>query len=140
MAPRHYFDLRMEDTVSQSPPHPTHHLPPISPSSPYTPTYHQSLPLLPTHPPTTNLFLLSLHTHLPLPTHPPTLHTPLQYISIPDLKHFPSSSSFSFHLWVCLDSLHKAKTRRPLSAAEFDLDQSSQETKMKRILYRYMSN
>lgn len=51
-----------------------------------------------------------------------------QYISIPDMHHFPTSSSLSFHMWVSLDHTH---TTSPTDISYFEATR-----KKRRILYR----
>ena len=57
----------------------------------------------------------------------------MQYISIPELKHFPTSSSFSFHTWIWLDSVLTGN--EPVIDSVLD-KRCFSGCKKKRILYR----
>ena len=84
-----------------------------------------------------HIILYTVYTHIPPP--PPTLHS--QYIGIPDLHHFPTSSHFTFNTWVFLDpplmrkysSYTSSAASRESSSASFNPD----TTKRRRTLYRY---
>ena len=57
----------------------------------------------------------------------------VQYIEIPELTKFPTSSSFSFHTWVCLDS---TSFKKKYGAELDDDDETPKSFKRRRVLYR----
>lgn len=75
-----------------------------------------------------------LHVQLPL-SYPYCLDPPTQCLEIPGLHRFPSSSSFSFHTWVCLDY---PQTQGKVTYSESAIFGLNSTPKRRRTLYRYV--
>ena len=70
------------------------------------------------------------------PSHPhPLTSFSLQFISIPSLTSFPSSSALSFHTWVCLD-YPQTSGRLTYSSARASRQTGGMVTRRRRILFR----
>ena len=86
-------------------------------------------------------FLIADHIVQYIHTYPPPPPPHSQYIGIPDLHHFPTSSHFTFNTWVFLDpplmrkysSYTSSAASRESSSASFNPDTA----KRRRTLYRY---